>query len=75
MNPLTITYSPHIYTDWGFKNFRAWIDTGFDNFLFTPNIKSPSIAYKIVIRKFISSFSTFYVWSKLFNTETCSTKI
>jgi N-acetyl sugar amidotransferase len=37
MNPLTVTWAPHIYTDWGWKNFQAWIHAGFDNFLHTPN--------------------------------------
>ena len=26
MHPLTVTWSPHIYTDIGWKNFRNWID-------------------------------------------------
>ena len=25
MNPLTVTWAPHLYTDWGFRNFEAWI--------------------------------------------------
>jgi len=37
MNPLTITWAPHIYTDWGWSNFQAWIHAGFDNHLVTPN--------------------------------------
>ena len=37
MNPLTVTWAPHIYTDWGWKNHQAWIHAGFDNILFTPN--------------------------------------
>ncbi|MBT5559956.1 MAG: N-acetyl sugar amidotransferase, partial [Proteobacteria bacterium] len=28
MNPLTITWAPHIYTEWGWKNFQAWIHAG-----------------------------------------------
>ena len=40
MRPLTVTWSPHIYTDIGWKNHRNWIDVGgFDNYLFTPNGK------------------------------------
>ena len=35
MNPLTCTWAPHIYTDWGWKNHRAWVHAGFDNILFT----------------------------------------
>jgi len=43
MNPLTVTYSPLLYTDIGWKNLRAWIDKGgFDNYLFSPNGKVAS---------------------------------
>jgi N-acetyl sugar amidotransferase len=37
MNPLTVTWSPFVYTDIGRKNFHAFIDSGFDNILATPN--------------------------------------
>lgn len=37
MNPLTVTWAPHVYTEWGWKNFEAWIHAGHDNFLMTPN--------------------------------------
>lgn len=39
MNPLTITWSPFVYTDIGRKNFDAFIHSGFDNLLATPNGK------------------------------------
>ncbi len=35
MHPLTVTWSPHIYTDIGFKNFQNWNHLGFDNQLFS----------------------------------------
>ena len=37
MHPLTVTWAPHIYTDWGWKNFQSWIHAGHDNYLMTPN--------------------------------------
>jgi N-acetyl sugar amidotransferase len=37
MNPLTVTWSPHRYTDIGWKNFQGLIDAGLDNVLGTPN--------------------------------------
>jgi N-acetyl sugar amidotransferase len=37
MHPLTVTWAPHVYTDWGWKNFQAWIHAGHDNYLMTPN--------------------------------------
>jgi len=47
MNPLTVTYSPILYTEIGFKNHRAWIDKGgFDNLLFSPNGRVTSILSK-----------------------------
>lgn len=37
MHPLTVTWAPHIYTDWGWRNFQSWIHAGHDNYLMTPN--------------------------------------
>lgn len=37
MNPLTVTWSPLQYTDIGFQNFQACIDSGVTNLLCTPN--------------------------------------
>lgn len=38
MNPLTITYSPILYSDIGWRNLQNWISKGgFDNYLFSPN--------------------------------------
>lgn len=38
MNPLTVTWAPHKYTEIGWKNFENWLHVGgLDNILFTPN--------------------------------------
>jgi len=37
MNPLTVTWAPHIYTDIGWKNFQGLIHSGLSNILGTPN--------------------------------------
>jgi N-acetyl sugar amidotransferase len=38
MNPLTVTWAPHKYTEVGWKNFENWMHVGgLDNILFTPN--------------------------------------
>lgn len=38
MNPLTVTWAPHRYTEIGWRNFENWIHVGgLDNMLFTPN--------------------------------------
>lgn len=37
MHPLTVTWSPMIYTDVGYRNFRHMIDSGLDNISGSPN--------------------------------------
>lgn len=38
MNPLTVTWAPHLYTDIGWKNMQSWSHVGgLDNLLYTPN--------------------------------------
>ena len=37
MHPITVTWAPHVYTEWGWKNFQSWIHAGHDNYLMTPN--------------------------------------
>ena len=66
MNPLTVTWAPHVYK-LGLENFQSWIHSGNDNYLMTPNGKVHRLLldYQLII---ISSFSTFYVWTK----NTCS---
>lgn len=39
MNPLNVTWAPHIYTDIGWKNLQNFIHSGFDDILGTPNGK------------------------------------
>lgn len=37
MNPLTMTWAPHVYTEIGFRNLQAKIHSGFNNVLLTPD--------------------------------------
>ena len=39
MNPLTVTWAPHMYTEIGFRNLQASIHSGLNNLLITPNGK------------------------------------
>ena len=51
MHPLTVTWAPNIYTDWGRKNFDSWIHSGMDNYLMTPSHYSqyPKITSKTIL--------------------------
>jgi N-acetyl sugar amidotransferase len=59
MNPLTVTWAPHIYTDWGWRNFQAWIHAGFDNSLFTPNGRVHRLLTRLAVEKILHPFQPF----------------
>ena len=66
MNPLTVTWAPHIYTDWGWKNFQSWIHSGFDNYLFTPNGKVHRLLTRIALEKLFHPFQPFIMGQMYF---------
>src|SRR3990167_5716682 len=51
MHPLTVTWSPDIYTDWGHKNFQAWIHAGHDNFCMTQNGRVRRLLARLALEK------------------------
>jgi len=59
MHPLTITWSPHIYTEWGWKNFQSWIHAGFDNILCTPNGKVHRLLTRLAVENLFHPFQPF----------------
>lgn len=64
MNPLTATWSPHIYTPWGWNNFQSWIHAGFDNVLFTPNGKVHRLLTRLAMDKLLHPFQPFILGQK-----------
>lgn len=66
MHPLTITWAPHIYTDWGWKNFQAWIHAGFDNYLFTPNGRVHRLLTRLATENIFYPFQPFVIGQKNF---------
>lgn len=61
MNPLTVTWAPHMYTDIGWKNFQSWIHSGFDNMLFTPNGKVHRILTRLAFENLLHPFQPFVI--------------
>ncbi len=59
MNPLTITWAPHIYTSWGWQNFQSWIHSGLDNFLFTPNGRVHRLLTRLALENIFHPFQPF----------------
>tara|TARA_Y100001935_G_C17290110_1_gene502791 strand:- start:593 stop:1855 length:1263 start_codon:yes stop_codon:yes gene_type:complete len=67
MNPITVTWSPHMYTDIGWENMQNWIhDGGFDNLLFTPNGKVHRILTKNATKNLLHPFQPFIIGQKTF---------
>lgn len=64
MHPLTVTWSPHIYTPWGWKNFQSWINAGFDNILFTPNGRGHRLLTRLAIDNLFHPFQPFIFGQK-----------
>ncbi len=64
MHPLTVTWAPHIYTDWGWRNFQSWIHAGFDNFLHTPNGRVHRLLTRLAVENLFHPFQAFMFGQK-----------
>lgn len=64
MNPLTVTWAPHIYTHIGWKNFQNLIHAGFDNVLITPNGKLHRKLTKLAFKNLVHPFQPFVIGQK-----------
>ena len=66
MNPLTVTWAPHIYTKIGWQNFDNWIKVGgLDNILFTPNGKLHSTLSHLAFKNLLHPFQPFIIGQKI----------
>ena len=65
MNPLTITWSPILYTDYGFQNWKNWIEIGgFDNILIKQSGTVMKKLTKLSIENLLHPFQTFIYGQK-----------
>ncbi len=65
MNPLTITWPPILYTEYGYQNWKNWIDVGgFDNLAFTRNGKVMKLLTRLSIENLLHPFQTFILGQK-----------
>ncbi len=65
MHPLTITWPPILYTDYGWQNFLNWIEIGgFDNVTFKPNGRVHRLLTKLGIENLLHPFQTFILGQK-----------
>ena len=64
MHPLTVTWAPHVYTDWGWRNHQAWIHAGFDNILHTPNGRVHRLLTRLAVERLFHPFQPFVIGQK-----------
>lgn len=66
MNPLTVTWAPHSYTDIGWKNFTNWMHIGgLDNILYTPNGKLHRLLTKYAFHNLLHPFQPFIIGQRV----------
>ena len=66
MNPLTVTWAPNIYTEWGQHNFNAWIHSGMDNYLMTASGRSKRLLTRLAVENLFHAFQPFIIGQKCF---------
>jgi N-acetyl sugar amidotransferase len=73
MNPLTVTWAPHLYTEWGWQNFQAWMHAGFDNYLFTPNGRVHRLLTRLALENLFHPFQPFILGQMYFPPKMAAT--
>ncbi|WP_285962272.1 N-acetyl sugar amidotransferase [Pseudomonas tohonis] len=64
MHPLTVTWAPHVYTEWGWRNFQSWIHAGHDNLLMTPNGRVHRLLTRLAVDNLFHPFQAFMFGQK-----------
>lgn len=65
MHPLTVTWPPILYTDYGYQNFKNWIEVGgFDNITFKQNGRVMKLLTRLSIENLLHPFQTFILGQK-----------
>jgi N-acetyl sugar amidotransferase len=73
MNPLTVTWAPHLYTNIGWENFINWMHVGgLDNILFTPNGKLHRLLTKLAFINLLHPFQPFIIGQRIIGPKIAS---
>ncbi len=66
MNPLTVTWAPHLYTEIGWQNFTNWMhEGGLDNMLYTPNGVVHRLLTKKAFHNLLHPFQPFIIGQRI----------
>lgn len=64
MHPLTVTWAPHIYTEWGRRNWDRWLGAGFTNYLCTPDPRVHRLLTRLAVENLFHPFQPFIFGQK-----------
>lgn len=65
MHPLTVTWPPILYTEYGYRNFKNWVEVGgFDNITFKPNGRVHRLLTRLSIENLLHPFQSFILGQK-----------
>ena len=71
MSPLTVTWPPIMYTDYGYKNFINWIKSGnYKNISAKRNEKTTKLLTKLAVLNLLHPFQSFILGQKNFPLRT-----
>jgi N-acetyl sugar amidotransferase len=70
MNPLTVTWKPHIYTDVGWQNLMSMIDNGFPNILVSPNGEVQRNLCRLAFKNLGHPFQPFIIGQRVVGPKT-----
>lgn len=66
MNPLTVTWAPHVYTAIGWENFTNWMHVGgLDNILYTPNGRLHRLLTRLAFENLLHPFQPFIIGQRI----------
>lgn len=69
MHPITCTFAPNLYTEWGFNNFQNWINSGFSNYKFTSDGEIHRIITRLATENILHPFQPWILGQKNFPTK------
>lgn len=64
MNPILVTWPPHLYTDFGRRNFESWLTAGFANYTYWPNQRVHRILTRLSFLNLVHPFQPFIIGQK-----------
>jgi len=61
MHPLLVTWPPHLYTNQGFSNFISWLEGGYPNITYWPNLKVHRLLTQLAFKNLVHPFQPFII--------------